>query len=90
MARESRQGPPKMVVISEPARALHATTSAGRFLTSGRGATVLQPNLVVDYGFCYPVSRPCLDCRLLTFRLEGLSAFSLQRDSIAPLFEKSV
>ena len=27
--------------------------------------------LCVDYGFCYPVNRPCLDCRLLTFRLEG-------------------
>ena len=26
---------------------------------------------LVDYGFCYPVNRPCLDCRLLTFRLEG-------------------
>ena len=45
----------------------------------------------VDYGFCYPVNRPCLDCRLLTFRLEGpFLAFSLQRDSLAPLFEKSV
>ena len=27
--------------------------------------------LPVDYGVCYPVSRPCLDCRLLTLRLEG-------------------
>ena len=25
----------------------------------------------VDYGFCFPVNRPCLDCRLLTFRFEG-------------------
>ena len=38
------------------------------------------PTADVDYGFCYPVNRQCLDCRLLTFRLEGLS----------PLFEKSV
>ena len=25
----------------------------------------------VDYVFCYTVNRPCLDCRLLAFRLEG-------------------
>ena len=33
----------------------------------------------VDYGFCYPVNRPCLDCRLLTFRLEALVAFLYTR-----------
>ena len=32
----------------------------------------------VDYGFCYTVNRPCLDCRLLTFRLEGRFSVSLQ------------
>ena len=38
----------------------------------------------------WPVNRPCLDCRLLTLRLEGLSAFLYKRDGFAPLFEKSV
>ena len=32
----------------------------------------------VDYGFCYPVNRLCLDCHLLTFRLEGPFGVSLQ------------
>ena len=31
----------------------------------------LMSATLVDYGFCYTVNRPCLDCRLLTFRLEG-------------------
>ena len=30
---------------------------------------------LVEYGFCCPVNRPCLDCRLVTFRLEGPYAF---------------
>ena len=44
----------------------------------------------MDYGVCYPVNRPCLDCRLLTFRLEGPLSFLYKRDSLAPLSEKSV
>ena len=37
-----------------------------------------EPAIDVDHGFCYTVNRPCLDCRLLTFRLEGPLSVSSQ------------
>ena len=50
-------------------------------LLPGRGVrTLTKRTLPVDYGFCYTVNYPCLDCRLLTFRLEGpLLAFLYKR-----------
>ena len=39
---------------------------------------------------CCTVNHPCLDCRQLTFSLRALLAFLYERDSLAPLFEKSV
>ena len=39
---------------------------------------LFTPVSVVDYGVCYPVNRPCFDCRLLTFWRDGPCSVSLQ------------
>ena len=49
-----------------------------KVLLSSLSVQHTSTGLPVDYGDCYLVNRPCLDCRLLTFRLEGPLSVSLQ------------
>ena len=45
--------------------------STGKGIQEKQATPLFANGVDVDYGFCYTVNRPCLDCRLLTLRIEG-------------------